>query len=147
MAQMISRLLFVVSALSVTGLSASDDFKLPPKKKDPVEMAFALPKGMFLTAKEMEYATKVRAQLEPRLRDALERVENATDKTEQLKAAKDVRQVRDEIQAAIQSIIRARYAKAAQEYAKKQAERAQAARKRASQNKKRGHRNKKKRRR
>ena len=41
-------------------------------KKDPVEAAFALPKGLVLTPAEMEWAKTKRAQLEPKLRAALE---------------------------------------------------------------------------
>ncbi len=110
-----------------------------PKKNDPVQMAFALPSGMVLTAKEMEYATGVRAQLEPRLRDALDRVQNSADKSDKLKAVKEVKQIKGQIQAAIDTIIQARMVAYAREMAKRQAAARKAGqKKRAQQKKKKG---------
>jgi len=121
-----------------------------PPKTDPVLSAFALPRGMVLTSEEMQWANQIRAQLEPRLRDALDRVEEATSNEDKLEAVKEVRQVRGEIKMAIGLILQQRAMKAAQAYAKKmqeQAKRAAEARKRAAaQRKKRGGRRKKKRR-
>lgn len=108
-----------------------------PKKKDPVQMAFALPKGMVLTPKEMEWANRVRAQLEPQLRDAIHRVQNSTDQSEKLKAAKEARKIKQQIRAAIYTIIQARMAAAAKEAAKRRAAMIKAAQKRQAQNRKR----------
>ena len=113
-----------------------------PPKKDPVQSAFALPRGMVLTAEEMQWANQIRAQLEPRLRDALERVENATSNEDKLEAAKQVRQVRNEIKMAVGLILQQRAMKAAQAYAKKMQEQAkkaaEARKKAAAQRKKHG---------
>ena len=121
-----------------------------PLKKDPVQSAFALPRGMVLTGEEIRWANQIRAQLEPRLRAALDRVEEATSNEDKLEAVKEVRQVRDEIKMAIGLILQQRAMKAAQAYAKRmqeQAKKAAEARKRAAaQRKKHGGKRKKKRR-
>lgn len=117
--------------------------------KDPVQSAFALPRGMVLTAEEMKWANQIRAQQEPRLRDALERVENATSEEDKLEAAKAVRGVRGEIKMAIGMILQQRTIKAAQAYAKKMQElakkKAEAQKKAAANRKKHGNRKKRRR--
>lgn len=126
-------------------LPAADDFKIPNPKKDPVAMAFTLPRGMVLTPKEYEYANRVRAQLEPRLRAALDRVENASDKNEKVKAAKEVREIKSAIQVAVNTILQQRYMAAMQEAAKQAAERRKAIEKKNAHRKKGGHKKKRKR--
>ena len=122
----------VASILAGAAAASADDSRPVPPEKDPVAMAFMLPRGMVLTAEEMKYATRVRSALEPQLRAALKRVETATDQTEKLKAVKEVKRIKDQIEAAILKIQQDRYAKVMQEYARRQAE----ARKKAAQQKK-----------
>ena len=137
--------LVLVVLLSVAaGLRAADEApreKAPPKK-DPVESAFALPRGMVLTPEETKWANAKRAELEPKLRAALSRVENATEEKEKLEAANQVRQVKEEIEAAINTILQQRAKKAGEQYAKKMAQAkkkaAEAAKKRAKNKKKGG---------
>lgn len=133
--------------LTAGWLHAADE---APPKTDPVQSAFALPRGMVLTGEEIRWANQIRAQLEPRLRDALDRVQEATSEEDKLEAVKEVRQVRGEIKMAIGLIFQQRAMKAAQEYAKRmqeQAKRAAEARKKAAaQRKKHGGKRKKKRR-
>jgi len=105
-------------------------------KKDPVQMAFALPPGLVLTPKEFEYAAKVRNQLEPPLRDALERIKSAPSEKEKLRAVKEVKAIKVQIQAAINSIIQARQMEMMKEYAKREAARREALRKKQAQRKK-----------
>jgi len=123
----------------------SGDFKPKPLKMDPVLQAFALPRGMVLTPEEMKFAQGVRDQLEPQLRSAFQRIEQAKDKDEKLKAAKDIRQIKTQIRAAITTILQRRMMIAAREAAKRRAEAIKKAKARRGKNKK-GH-NKKRRRR
>jgi len=102
-------------------------------QKDPVAMAFALPKGMVLTAKEHEWAMGVRNRLEPQLRSALNRVKNAENEKDKLKAVKEVNAIRQQIKAAINTILQNRYQEAMKEAAKRAAAAREAARKRAAQ--------------
>jgi len=114
-------------------------------QKDPVAMAFALPKGMVLTPKEYEWAMGVRNQLEPQLRSALDRVKSAENEQEKLQAVKEVNAIRQQIKEAINTILQNRYQEAMKEAAKRAAAAREAAQKRAAQqNKNRG--NKKRRR-
>ena len=115
-------------------------------KKDPVQMAFALPPGLVLTPKEFEYAAKVRNQLEPPLRDALERIKTSTDQKEKLKAVKEVKAIKQQIQAAIFTIVQARQAAMMKEYAKREAARREALRKKQGQQRKNKNRRKKRKR-
>jgi len=121
-----------------------DDLKPVPLKKDPVEMAFALPRGMVLRPKEMEFATQVRNRLEPQLRAALERVANTTDKNEKLKAIKEVKQIKQQIRGAIYTILQARYVQTMKEAAKRQAAQRKAAQNRHAQQKRKHGQHKKK---
>lgn len=109
-----------------------------PQKKDPVQMAFALPPGMVLTSEEFKYASQVRVRLEPRLRDALRRVQESPEKSDKLKAAKEVREIKAEVQAAIGSILQARYVKAVKAAAAREAAKRKAAAKKRSRGGKKG---------
>jgi len=132
---------FLLTALSIFALFlAGSSLAADAPVKDPVELAFALPRGLVLTAEEAKWANEVRAQLEPRLRDALQRVQESTDKKEKVAAAKEIAQIRSQIKAAINTIIQRRAVIAAQEYAKKVAE---ARKKAAAQKKKRAGKKKK----
>ncbi|NQU21258.1 MAG: hypothetical protein HQ567_08245 [Candidatus Nealsonbacteria bacterium] len=134
----VQMLLLGTLLLATSRATADDDRRAAAAKKDPVAMVFSLPKGLVLTPKEMEYANSVRSMLEPQLRAALKRVETGTSKEEKLKAAKEVRQVKEQVQAAVNSILQARYAEAMKEAAKRQAEaRKKAAAQRQKNNKKR----------
>ena len=106
----------------VFAAGAAGDLKSVPRK-DPVEMAFALPRGLVLTSKEMDFFATVRQRLEPPLRSALERVETSTDQAEKLKAVKQVKQIRQQIRAAIYTILQARAVEAAKAAAKREAAR------------------------
>ena len=142
MARSIGRvaILLAVTALLWTAVRAAQ--KDAPPKKDPVSSAFALPRGLVLTPPEMAWANSVRSELEPKLRDALRRVEQGADSEQKAKAAVEVRQIKSQIKQAINAILQDRAAKAAAEYAKKVAK---AKKKRAAANKKRNKRKKNKR--
>ena len=135
-------LLTLAPVLMWTGASLAagdrDDFKPVPKKKGPVEMAFAHPPGLIPTPKEAEFLNRVRSQLEPQLRNALDRVQNSSDKSERLKAVKEVKQIKYQYRAAVYSVLQTRY----QEAMRKEMERRKAlAKKRAEQRKKHNHKN------
>jgi len=125
------------------GQGGASDSKPKPLKPDPVLQAFALPRGMVLTPEEMKFAKGVRDQVEPQLRSAFQRIEQAKDKDEKLKAAKDIKQIRTQIRAAIATILQRRMMIAAREAAKRRAE---AIKKAKARRGKKGH-NKKRRRR
>jgi len=74
---LLTLVLVSVCAAPLFAAEGADRRNPPVLKKDPVAMAFALPKGMVLTPKEYEWAANVRNQLEPQLRSALDRVKNA----------------------------------------------------------------------
>jgi len=132
---LLTLVLVSVCAAPLFAAEGADRRNPPVLKKDPVAMAFALPKGMVLTPKEYEWAANVRNQLEPQLRSALDRVKNAENEKEKLQAVKEVNAIRQQIKAAIHTIIQNRRIEAMKEAAK----RAEAARKKAAQrNKNRG---------
>jgi len=127
----------------------SSDSKPKPLKPDPVLQAFALPRGIVLSSEEMKFAKGVRDKLEPQLRSAFQRIEQAEDEDEKLKAAKDIKQIKTQIRAAIATILQRRMMIAAQEAAKRRAEemkKAQARRGNGGKGGKKGHNNKRRRR-
>ena len=70
-------------------------------KRDPllaaVERAFSFPHGTDLSAKQKDALKKLRSDLEPKLRAALEKAEKATDATDKNAAASDVKKIRKDI--------------------------------------------------
>jgi hypothetical protein len=74
--------------------------------KDVAEEAFALPKGVVLSAKQAEAYRQIREQFKPLLQIALERVESSTDEKEKLKAVAEVKKIRQAIQQAILDILK-----------------------------------------
>ena len=74
-------------------------------KKDPVEMAFALPKGTVLRPDQQKAFDKMKKELEPKLKDALSNVEKATVEQEKTKAAHEALHIRQDIKAQIKNIL------------------------------------------
>lgn len=91
-------------------------------KKDPAADAFALPHNVRLRSDQQEPYNKLKQQMEPKLRDALSKVEAATG-ADKDKAAKDVLAIRKEIRGKLTQILQ----KADPEAIKRQQEAAKAA--------------------
>ena len=93
-------------------------------KKDPVADAFALPHNVHLRSDQQEPYNKLKQQMEPKLRDALSKVEAATG-ADKDKAAKSVLAIRKEIRGNLTQILQ----KADPEAIKRQQEAVKAAQK------------------
>ncbi len=117
-----------------------------PVKKDPVELAFTLPKGMSFTPAEAKAAIAFRNRVEPHLRSALERVQMAEGTAAKREAARDVYEIRAEIKAYVNHVIHVRQQKYMAEMARRAEAARKAAAKRAAQQRKKGKGKKKKRR-
>jgi len=74
-------------------------------KRDPTASAFAVPHGTELNAKQKEALKKLRSDMEPKLRSALEKVQKATKGADKNSAAAEVQQIRKEIRDGIDKII------------------------------------------
>jgi len=127
----------VVLALLASRSVVADEFDVPVKK-DPVELAFTLPKGMSFTAAEAKAAIAFRNRVEPHLRSALERVQMAEGAEEKRQAAREVYQIRSEIKAYVAQVIQVRQQKYMAEMAKRMAAARKAAAQRAAQKRKKG---------
>ena len=75
-----------------------------PAKLDAAAAAFALPRTVVLrqTGRGLR---RVAGRKEPTLRDAMQRVQQAADSREKLKAASEVKQIREQIRVAIAKIL------------------------------------------
>jgi hypothetical protein len=76
--------------------------KAPPK--DPVAIAFALPKNLTLNDKQKQAYDKLKAEWEPVYRAALENV-NSTDASAKAKALKDIREAKAKIKVGLTQIV------------------------------------------
>jgi hypothetical protein len=74
--------------------------------KDPVAVAFALPKGVVLNADQQAAYDKLKQDKEPGLLQALDNVEQAQAGEEKANANKEVRKLRAEIRTAIKNILK-----------------------------------------
>jgi len=74
-------------------------------KKDPVELAFVLPKGAVLRPDQQKAFDKMKKEFEPKLKDALDKVESATLDQDKSKAAHEVLHIRQDIKAEIKKIL------------------------------------------
>jgi hypothetical protein len=72
--------------------------------RDAVSIAFALPKGVVLNDKQTEAYNKLKADMEPMLRKAIEQVEQAS-KADKAKAAKEVKEIRTQIHTKLTEIV------------------------------------------
>lgn len=74
-------------------------------ERDPVEMAFRLPRGVQLSQRQQEAFGKMRSQFEPRLREALDTLADAKDERSKRVVVKQITQIRQEIREAIGQIV------------------------------------------
>jgi len=72
--------------------------------KDPLKDAFKLPRRAVLRPDQQTALDGLKQQWEPQLREALDKVATAPDEREKLKAAKEVKKIRDQLQQAILAI-------------------------------------------
>jgi hypothetical protein len=72
--------------------------------KDPIASSFELPSGATPTEKQTEALRKLREKYEPMLREAFGKYQIAADEAEKVALAKQIQQLRQEIQQAIQSV-------------------------------------------
>jgi hypothetical protein len=88
--------------------------------KDPVEAAFALPKGVKLdnlSHKQKDAYEKLKADKGPALRDAMDKMKSGSSE-EKRTAGKDIKKLREDIKVAIYNILTEEAQKAAAEAAK-----------------------------
>ena len=74
-------------------------------ERDPVEAAFRLPRGVQLSQRQREAFEKMRGQIEPRLRKALDDLADAKDERSKRVVVKQVTQIRQEIRDEINQIV------------------------------------------
>jgi hypothetical protein len=82
-------------------------------KRDPVAEAFVLPHGVSLLPRQEEAFAKLKDDMAPVLRDALEKV-RTTEGGEKLRAIKEVKQIREQIRLATLKILRNEFPPAAE---------------------------------
>ncbi|MGA2616420.1 MAG: hypothetical protein ABSF26_02345 [Thermoguttaceae bacterium] len=88
--------------------SALGDKKEGSKTKtrgDPAKSAFALPRGVVLNKKQQDAYEALKADHEDALRDAAQRLQDATDGKEETAASKELNALRAKIRAGIQDIL------------------------------------------
>jgi hypothetical protein len=99
----------ILVGLACLAANAADEKKPAEKpaagKKDPVDSAFATPKGVTLRSDQQEAMKKLREKWEQKLRDAMAAVERAGSEEEKSKAARDVMKDREDIKKEIQAIL------------------------------------------
>ena len=73
--------------------------------KDPVASAFVLPRNVILSDRQADALATMRAEMEPRLREAIGKVQSVTASGEKLKAMREVKQLREQIRVGITQIL------------------------------------------
>lgn len=86
------------------GGSKKADGSTPPAR-DPVELAFQLPKNFKPNKDQQTALKKLRTEYESKLRSLYDKVRSETDESEKTKLAKEIKTLREEIEKKIQTII------------------------------------------
>jgi len=102
------------------GEETSDAPGTAPKRagktaRDPVVSAFAIPRGVTLNADQQEAYNRLKGEHESSLRAAMEKMAQASDKTEKTKAARDALELRSKIREGMQTILAMPYVAAQKE--------------------------------